>query len=154
MQRSELQVRNHYPRTSGSANPPPPPPPLKDLPVCGSAFSLNDLHATSLASSGRLFIASDHLPIRSRRRVTCEPTAGNKSKRVSAQAFRPTQEQVTRTDDLLNRGSCGVGVRCLELTTEDADATGLVEVTGVHMMYTITRGPSKLVTQRRTGEWF
>ena len=25
--------------------------------------------------------------------------------------------------------------------------------TGVHMMYTITRGPSKLVTQRRTGEW-
>lgn len=28
-----------------------------------------------------------------------------------------------------------------------------LEGIGVHMMYTITRGPSKLVTQRRTGEW-
>ncbi|XP_029000209.1 MAPK regulated corepressor interacting protein 2 isoform X2 [Betta splendens] len=27
----------------------------------------------------------------------------------------------------------------------------LFEATGAHMMYTITRGPSKLVTQRRTG---
>lgn len=28
-----------------------------------------------------------------------------------------------------------------------------LEGIGAHMMYTITRGPSKLVTQRRTGEW-
>lgn len=31
--------------------------------------------------------------------------------------------------------------------------TDILEVPGAHMMYTITRGPSKLVTQRRTGRY-
>ncbi|KAM6941158.1 MAPK regulated corepressor interacting protein 2 [Lycodopsis pacificus] len=35
--------------------------------------------------------------------------------------------------------------------TERSLLTDTIEYLGVHMMYTITRGPSKLVTQRRTG---
>lgn len=46
----------HRPRTSKSVAPLP-----RDQPACGAAFSLDDLHATSLRSSRRRFSAAEHL---------------------------------------------------------------------------------------------
>lgn len=124
-------------------------------PACGAAFSLIDLHATSPEAA---HAASSRLLVRSSRGA-----AGQSGAQVDSGAADPGARTTRRVTTGLRswprrerqKGAWKFhsdrSMSAADVSFENTRAH--FEVTGVHMMYTITRGPSKLVTQRRTGEW-
>lgn len=145
-------------------------PSVKDWsPACGAAFSLIDLHGTSqeLRTSVHctywLGGAAGCVPIYSGQQVK----AGLSQASGRLWSSWPGEQNTIRYEILFPivaaPGAAERGLEVAELSVHVfirylkrevlRHYRRFFEVTGVHMMYTITRGPSKLVTQRRTGEW-
>lgn len=101
----------------------------------------------------------NHLPERS---CSGRSTQRATSRSESLAGLELTVEQLTWTT-IISGGSLRRTGQELQVSESAFNAWGrqlrrrgsaeFLEGIGVHMMYTITRGPSKLVTQRRTGEW-
>lgn len=133
------------------------------IPACAASFSLDDLHGTSVRRSRRRVFPTGHLVRRSSggNRVN---TAGTEPRRPqagtgAADLGKRTRPQPLVAPSFLRQGELFSGLTakvCASDTRhllQQRNFTDILEVPGAHMMYTITRGPSKLVTQRRTG-WY
>lgn len=134
------------------------------IPACAASFSLDDLHGTSVRRSRRRFFPTGHLPVRRSSGGNRVNTAGTESRRPragtgAADLGKRTRPQPLVAPSFLRQGELFSGLTakvCASDTRhrlQQRNFTDILEVPGAHMMYTITRGPSKLVTQRRTG-WY
>lgn len=134
------------------------------IPACAASFSLDDLHGTSVRRSRRRFFPAGHLLVRRSSGGNRANPAGTESRRPqagtgAADLGKRTRPQPVVAASVLRQGELFSGLTaevCASGTRhrlQQGNFTDILEVPGAHMMYTITRGPSKLVTQRRTG-WY
>lgn len=133
------------------------------IPARAASFSLDDLHGTSDRRSRRRY-PTGHLPVRRSSGGNRVDTAGTESRRPRAGTGAADLGKRTRPQPLVAPSSLRqrepfsglTGKVCASDTRhrlQQRNFTDILEVPGAHMMYTITRGPSKLVTQRRTGRY-